>query len=74
MKNIFDKAVTDEFISRINKLEPTTEAIWGKMSLGQMMAHCNVTYELIYDGSQSPSPKGFKKFILKALIKPIVVG
>lgn len=74
MENIFDKAVTDAFISRINKLEPTTKAVWGKMSLGQMMAHCNVTYQLIYDGNQSPSPKGFKKFMLKALIKPIVVS
>lgn len=74
MKNIFDKAITDEFIDRIEKLNENTEKVWGTMNVGQMLAHCNVTYELIYEGNQSPKPKGFKKFMLKALVKPIVVN
>lgn len=74
MKNIFDKAITDEFIARIEKLDSQTTPTWGKMNVGQMLAHCNVMYALIYDENQSPKATGFKKFLLKALIKPIVVG
>lgn len=44
MKNIFQTEVTQEIISRINNLLPNTPALWGKMSVSQMLAHCNVTY------------------------------
>ena len=74
MKNIFDKAVTEEVIDRINKLTPETPAKWGKMSVAQMLAHSNVTYEMIYEPEKHPKPKGFKRFILKLIVKPLVVS
>ena len=43
------------------------------MNVAQMSAHCNVTYEMVYE-NKHPKPKGFMKFILKALIKPSVVS
>ena len=49
MKNSFNVNDTAEFISRIDKLTPTTKPIWGKMDVAKMMAHCNVTYELEYE-------------------------
>ena len=73
MKNIFDKVVSEEIISRIVKLNASSEPIWGKMDIAQMLAHCNVTYEMIYEEGKHPKAKGFKKFILKLLVKPIVV-
>jgi len=73
MKNIFNSSDCQEIIARINQLTPTTKAVWGKMSVSQMLAHCNVTYELVYD-NKHPQPKGFMKFILKLLVKNTVVS
>lgn len=73
MKNIFDSKVNDEFIEKINQLTSSSKSNWGKMNVGQMLAHLNVTYDYIFT-EKYPKPKGFKKFMLKNLIKPIVVG
>lgn len=43
------------------------------MTVDQMLAHCNVTYELIYD-NKIPKPSGFKKWMLKAFVKNIVIS
>ncbi len=73
LPNIFDPNVAADVVGRINKLTPTTQPKWGKMTVGQMLAHCCVTYEMLYDNNH-PAPKGFMKFILKAFIKGVVVG
>jgi hypothetical protein len=73
MKNIFNQNVTVELVSRINNLNASSKPVWGKMSVGKMLAHCSVTYELIYD-NKHPKPNAVKKFILKLLIKNIVVS
>jgi hypothetical protein len=73
MKNIFDTKVTEEIINRINKLSPSDKPKWGKMSASQMLAHCNVAYEMIYE-DKHPKPNAFLKFILKTFIKKKVVG
>ena len=39
IKNLFDPAVKQDIIVRINKLTPDSKALWGKMSVGQMLAH-----------------------------------
>jgi hypothetical protein len=73
MKNSFNKQHTNEFISRINLLTPTTQPKWGKMSVVQMLAHCNVSYEMIFD-NKLPKANAVKKFILKLLVKNLVVS
>lgn len=73
MKNIFSKEVTNEMIDRINKLSAETQPNWGKMSVGQMLAHCSVAYEYVYDNKYK-KPKGLKKFILAKFIKPMIVS
>lgn len=73
MKNIFNQNDTSEIIARINNLTSLTKPIWGKMDVAQMLAHCNVTYELVYD-NKHPQPKGFMKFMLKFLVKNTVVS
>lgn len=73
MKNIFDLKETNIIIDRINKLDAYAKPQWGKMSVDQMLAHCNVTYEMIYDNIH-PKPNRFKIWMLKAIIKPYVVG
>src|SRR6185312_773877 len=73
MKNIFDQSDTIELINRINKLTPASKPNWGKMAVAQMLAHCNVTYELVYEGKHK-KPKGLKKWLLKTFVKNIVVS
>ncbi|MBS1681188.1 MAG: DUF1569 domain-containing protein [Bacteroidetes bacterium] len=73
MKNVFNPIDTADFITRINKLTPTSKPSWGKMKVEQMLAHCNVAYEMVYDNIH-PKPNAFKKFILRLFIKNIVVS
>jgi hypothetical protein len=73
MKNIFDKSISEEIISRINQLNVDSQPLWGKMSVGQMLAHCSVTYEFIFE-NKYPKPKGIKKWLLKAFVKNLVVS
>ncbi len=73
LPNIFSKEVSDNIIRRINNLTPASQPKWGKMSVAQMLAHCNVTYEMIYENIH-PKPNGFMKFILKMLVKNKVVS
>ena len=72
MPSIFNQKDVDVVINRINKLTPTTAPLWGKMAVAQMLAHCNVSYELVYT-DKHPRPNAFMKFILKKLVKNKVV-
>jgi hypothetical protein len=73
LPDIFSKSVTDEQVRRINSLTQTTQPKWGKMSVSQMLAHCNVTYEMVYE-QKHPAPNPIMKLILKLLVKNIVVS
>ena len=74
MKNIFDANVTQEVIARINNLTPESQPKWGKMDVAQMLAHCSVSYEYIYNEGKYPKPKGLKKLMLKLFVKAIVTN
>jgi Protein of unknown function (DUF1569) len=73
MKNIFSQNNVAELIDRINKLKADTAPNWGKMTVAQMLAHCNVTYEMVYENIH-PKPNAILKFILKTLVKKKVVN
>jgi len=73
MKSVFNPADVAEINDRINKLTPTTQGHWGKMTVAQMLAHLNVSYELVYD-NRHPRPNGLMRFILKAFVKNAVCG
>lgn len=72
MKNVFDKVTVDELLDRIDKLSSGSQALWGKMNVAQMLAHCNVSYELVYE-NKHPKPNFLMKFILKTFVKNAVV-
>jgi Protein of unknown function (DUF1569) len=73
LPDIFSKDETDKIIQRINQLTPNSQPTWGKMSVAQMLAHCSVTYEMIYENIHKP-PNAFMKLILKLLVKNKVVS
>ena len=73
LPNIFLKEVSDSLIERIQKLTPATTPQWGKMNVAQMLAHCNVTYEMAFENIH-PKPNVLLRFVLKTLVKNNVVN
>jgi hypothetical protein len=72
LPNIFSRPVSAVLIDRINLLKPNTPANWGTMNVAQMLAHCNVTYEMVYE-NYHPKPNFFLKLILKFFVRKKVV-
>ena len=73
LPNVFTKEVSDGIVDRINKLSFDTKPLWGKMTVEQMLAHCSVTYEMIYENKHA-KPGFFMKIMLNAFVKKTVVG
>jgi hypothetical protein len=73
LPSIFLAPVADDVIKRINTLTAETKPLWGKMNVAQMLAHCNVSYEMTYE-NKHPKPNAFMKLILKLLVKNKVVS
>ncbi|MCB9189951.1 MAG: DUF1569 domain-containing protein [Flavobacteriales bacterium] len=71
--NTFDPATTEIMINRIDKIKPDTLPQWGKMNAPQMLAHLNVAYAIAY-GDMEAKYNPIAKFMLKLLVKNIVVG
>ena len=47
MENIFDKAVFESIMQRIENLSGSSKPEWGKMDVGQMMHHCQGPLNII---------------------------
>ena len=47
MKTIFNDAVSEELINRINKIDADTKPEWGKMNAYQMIKHCRLWEDMI---------------------------
>jgi hypothetical protein len=74
LPNIFDKEVSHILIKRIQKITSGAQPKWGKMSVSQMLAHCNVSYEYVYDPGKYKPTSGFMKLIMKLFVKSAVVS
>ena len=48
MENMFEKTGAEKMLTRINNLKADSQPNWGKMSVDQMLAHCNVPYDMTY--------------------------
>ncbi len=46
MITLFDQAIHDQIRTRIDKLTPATQRQWGKMNVGQMLAHCSAGLDM----------------------------
>lgn len=73
MDNIFEAEISEGMIARINHLNPNTQALWGKMNVAQMLAHCNVIYELAFENKHK-KPNFLMRFFAKTFAKEMVVG
>lgn len=73
MENIFNSNTCEQLIQRINQLTETTIPQWGTMNAAQMLAHCNVTYEMAFENIH-PKAGALKRFLLNLFVKSQVVG
>jgi Protein of unknown function (DUF1569) len=74
LPDVFSKEVSDLLVERINKLTSDSERQWGKMDVSQMLAHCCVTYEMVYEPGRHPKPNPLMGLVLKLFVKRVVVG
>lgn len=73
MKNIFNEDIANEVIARIEKLTKDSQPLWGTMSVSKMLAHNNVTYEMVYT-DKHPKPPYLFRLILKSLVKKLILS
>ena len=64
MKSLFDIETTQEVLQRIAKLDNTKKAQWGKMSVDQMLKHCQGPIDVAIGNTQLNSKIGFMKKLL----------
>jgi hypothetical protein len=46
MKSLLNPAEFEEVILRLENCTPQSKAVWGKMDVAQMLAHCSKTFEV----------------------------
>jgi hypothetical protein len=73
LPSVYTTAVAQQFTNRVNQLQPTAQPLWGKMNVAQMLAHCNVAYELAYEKNHQRSGALMRLF-LKLFVKKVVVS
>lgn len=72
MKTIFERETYDEVLSRVNSLSANSPALWGKMTVSQMLRHCSQWDEMALGKrkyKQSFIGKLFGKMALKDMMK-----
>jgi len=73
MPLIHDAAVREQLRKRVESLAPQSQRQWGKMSIDQMLWHCNLAMEMALgthkpeEGRSPPIPKPVLKFMVLRL-------
>lgn len=68
MQNLFDVSTYKQVIERIDKLSPASPALWGKMNVSQMLAHCKEAFKVPL--SDKKLPRMFLGILIGWLVKP----
>ena len=48
MQNLYKPTAAAHIIARLQALQPTAQAQWGKMNVAQMLAHCQAPFETYF--------------------------
>ncbi|MCF6132928.1 DUF1569 domain-containing protein [Flavobacterium wongokense] len=67
MSSIYNKADNEIIISRINKLTPESQGQWGKMTVDQMLSHCQAPMDFAF--GKTPMKANFLMQLLGKMIK-----
>ncbi len=72
LKTVFDKTTRDELITRINTINDTSIAQWGKMNVYQMLKHCTIWEEWVAGEAKYKRVwlgRVFGKMVLRKVLK-----
>jgi hypothetical protein len=72
VKNLFEAAAVKEVKERLGQLRPDSKQLWGKMNVGQAVAHCSAGLEMAA-GDRNP-PRILLGRIIGRLVKPMALG
>ena len=67
MSSIYNKTDNEAIISRINMLTPESKGEWGKMTVGQMLSHCQAPIDFAF--GKTPMKASFIMQLLGKMIK-----
>ncbi|MDA0378854.1 MAG: DUF1569 domain-containing protein [Bacteroidetes bacterium] len=70
-QNLFDEATYVAILERLNKLTPSSRPGWGKMAVGQMLAHCAEVQD-VYNGKPLRAPVWMKLF--RPMLRPMLLA
>jgi len=71
MSSIYSKADNDLIIERINKLTPDSQRQWGKMTVDQMLSHCQAPMDFAF--GKTPMKVNFLMRLLGKMLKNKVI-
>ena len=74
MKTVFDKTTREELMSRINTLDESKAAEWGKMNAYQVLKHCSSWEEWVHGRNNTVYKRSFMgllfgRWVLKSMTK-----
>ena len=72
MEHLFQPAVANDILNRIEKLNANSQPLWGKMNVAQMLAHCTIVIR-IARGLDKPKRR-FLGVLLGWLVKDSFFG
>jgi Protein of unknown function (DUF1569) len=70
MKNLLAEETYIELTTRLQKLQPDSKALWGKMKVAQMLAHVSEAYEVPL--SENAIPRMFIGRLIGWAFKPMM--
>ncbi len=73
MSSIFNDQDKNELLRRIEKVAPSSPAVWGKMNANQMLSHCSEGLKMT-TGALKPRRVPFPINVLGRLLKNKVLG
>ena len=74
IEDMFDPQGKERMLERISNLTPDSKPQWGKMNVSQMLAHCNVAYEIAHEPGKHAPPGPVGKLFARLFAKGLVVG
>ncbi len=63
MKSIFTEEAHHEILNRLNQLNQDSQPLWGKMNVGQTMAHCKFPLQVAMQELKLERPNALKRFL-----------
>ena len=67
MKSIYNLENNNDLVERIQKLTPDSKALWGKMSVDQMLSHCQAPINVAF--GTLPLKANFMMQVLGKMLK-----